>query len=66
MGKQLVFFMLSEDEEEFLYFVKSTGNVVFYPYRSKETPFKILERLPKPFSTTYWGDIWLQSWTWRI
>lgn len=61
MGKQLNFFMLRTDEHEFLSFVKSTGNVVIYPYRAKKRPFKPLKELAKPFSVPYWMNVYLHN-----
>ena len=61
MGKQLSFFMLPSDEKEFVDFVKLTGEVYIYFYRSKNKPFKSLKELVKPFSAPFWRRIYFYN-----
>lgn len=54
MGRQINFFMLPEDEEEFIRFVKSTGEVIVIPAITNKMPVESVENLPKAFSKPYW------------
>lgn len=50
MGRQVNFYMLPEDEKQFIEFVRSTGDIAVYNWKN-ETPYppEILE-FPPPFS----------------
>ncbi len=61
MGRQINFYMLPEDETEFIKFVKSIGNIEIHAYRSREIPFRSLKQLPKPFSVDFWGTVYLYN-----
>ena len=59
MGRQINFFMTSEDEKDFLDFARSTCNLTVLPYTSKESVFKPLVSLPPLKSQKFWMNAWL-------
>ncbi len=59
MGRQVMFHMTREDEDRFLDFVRSTGNVLVLPDTSQAPEFQPLAHLPEYFSGKSWGKAWL-------
>lgn len=59
MGKQVNFYMTGKDEQEFLQFVKTTGDTVILPYTSPSPEFLPVQKVPEPLSGRFWGDFWL-------
>jgi hypothetical protein len=59
MGRQVTFFMAREDEDAFLRFVQSTGNVALVPSVSSNNSFQPVDTLPETFSEGFWRQFWL-------
>jgi hypothetical protein len=59
LARQVTFFMAKEDEDAFLDFVRSTGDVVLIPSSSNSDLFQPLDVLPSPFSSEPWRQFWL-------
>ena len=59
MARQVTFFMAKEDEDAFLSFVRSTGDVVLIPNTSLTDSFQPIDNLPAPFSSGAWRQFWL-------
>lgn len=58
MGRQVNFYMTEKDEEEFVAFVRSTGDVCILPYRLPTESLECLENLPEP-GTPFWLSLYL-------
>jgi hypothetical protein len=59
LGRQVTFFMAREDEDKFLSFVKTTGDVDILPLVSPSSEFSGVNTLPEPFSMENWRQFWL-------
>src|SRR2546425_9622290 len=59
MGRQVIFYMTREDEQEFLGFIQTTGKVQLLPYASTSRDFHSVQSLPDPFSGKFSGGFWL-------
>ena len=59
MGRQINFFMTNSDEDKFIKYVKSTGDVLLFGYISKTSDFQPLERLPETVTEKFSLGIWL-------
>jgi len=51
--------MAKEDEESFLSFVRTSGNVVLIPSASTTDSFQPVDNMPEPFSAGEWRQFWL-------
>ena len=58
MGRQVNFYMTEKDEEEFVAFVRTTGDVCVLPNRYPTETLHCLEKLPEPGSP-FWAHLWL-------
>ena len=58
MGRQINFYMLPEDEEEFISYALQRKGVVMIadPFESKSP--NIISRLPEPFSKPFWHSVY--------
>ena len=58
MGRQINFYMLPEDEKEFIsYVLQRKGVVMIAPHFQSKSP-DIVSRLPEPFSKPFWRSIY--------
>jgi len=51
--------MTTEDEQEFMEFLRSTGDIVVLPLYSVHKDFQPVEALPDPYSGKSWSQFWL-------
>ena len=59
MPKQLVFYMSKEDEETFLQYLRSTGDLVILPATSPSSDFAPIQVLPEPAEDEDTRKVWL-------
>ena len=61
MPKLLVFYMSKEDEDEFLEYVRSLGNLLILPATSPSSDFTPMYGLPEPSQDESTRRFWLQN-----
>ncbi len=61
MPKLLVFYMSKEDEDEFLDYVRSLGNLLILAATSPSSDFTPMYRLPEPSQDESTRRFWLQN-----
>ena len=61
MPKLLVFYMSKEDEDEFLEYVRSLGNLLILPAASPSSDFRPMYGLPEPSQDESTRRFWLQN-----
>ncbi len=61
MPKQLVLYMSKEDEESFLQYLRSTGDLVILPSTSPSSDFASVSDLPEPAEDEDTRKFWLQN-----
>ena len=66
LPKQLVFYMSKEDEETFLQYLRSTGDLVILPATSPSSDFAPVAVLPEPSQDEETRKFWLQKNTVRL
>ena len=63
MPKQLVLYMSKEDEDSFLQYLRSTGDLVILPATSPTSEFAPVSALPEPTEDEATRRFWLQKTT---
>ncbi len=61
MPKQLVFYMSKEDEEAFLQYLRSSGDLVILSTTSPSSDFAPIAFLPEPTEDEATRKFWLQN-----
>jgi hypothetical protein len=61
MPRQLVLYMSKEDEESFLQYLRSTGDLVILPSTSPTSDFAPISTLPEPTEDETTRNLWLQN-----
>jgi hypothetical protein len=66
MPKQLVLYMSKEDEDSFLQYLRSTGDLVILPGTSPTSEFAPVSSLPEPNQDEATRRFWLQKTTFSL
>jgi hypothetical protein len=61
LPKQLILYMSKDDEESFLQFLRSTGDLVILPSTSSTSDFAPISTLPEPTEDETTRKFWLQN-----